>query len=118
MEQNKVEIIGKVNYTEIKEHTNCKVAKFSLGKRIRDDEYKSFWVTMFNDDAVKAYGLLKKGDFAYIKGKLSISTYIANKKPIDKLEIIGFEAKKVKYDTEQRKYVEITNEEEGVADWD
>lgn len=118
MEQNKVELIGRVNHTELKEHTNCKVAKIGIGKKIRGDEYKTIFVAMFNDEAVKAYELLKKGDYAYIRGKLSVSTYIVDEKPIDRLEVIGFEAKKVKYDTDQKKYVEVTTDTEGVDDWD
>ena len=116
MEQNKFEIIGRINHIEINDYKNCKVAKMAVSKRIREDEYVSYWVTMFNDDAVHVYSTLKKGDSAYFTGKLSISKFVVDEKTIEKVDLIATDFKKVKYDTDKKQYVEITAE--GVEDWD
>ena len=116
MEQNKVELIGRINYKEIKEHKTCKIVKFSVGKQIREKEWVSFWLTMFNEEGEKAYKLFEKGDYGYFTGKLSVNTYVKNEKPVNSLEFLAYDAKKVKYDTDKKEYVEVVPE--GLDDWE
>lgn len=116
MEQNKVELIGKINWKNIEKKTNTTVAKFLVAKRVREGQYTSFPVTMFGDEATNAYKLLEKGDFAYFVGKLSMNEYVKDEKEVRMLEIVGLEAKKVTYDTDKKKYVEASSNE-GVEDW-
>ena len=119
MEQNKFEIAGRINHTEIKDYTNCKVAKFAVSKKIGEDKYVSYWVTMFDDKAVEAEKKIKKGDCGYFSGKMSISTYTVNGQEVPKIDLIASEAKKVVYDTNQKQYIEVYEEEQkGIEDWD
>lgn len=110
MEANKAELIGRINYKDIKETTNTKVVKFLVSRKIRDNEYVSFPVTMFGDDGVKAYQSVEKGDYGHFIGRLTISSFVKDDKKIDKMEFIATSGEKVEYDTDKKDYVPAKEE--------
>lgn len=115
MQPNKVELIGFINWSDLKEYKSGKVAKFLLGKKIKDNDYRSFPITMFGDEGEAAYKKFKKGDRANFVGKLSMNIYEKDGVERKEIEIIAFEAKKVKFDEETKRYVEVGNE---LDDWE
>ena len=110
MEANKAEIIGRINYKNIEEKTNTKVVKFLVARKVRDNEYISFPITMFGDDGVKAYQALEKGNYGHFIGRLNMSSFIRDDKKIDKMEFIATFGEKVEYDINKKDYVSAKEE--------
>ena len=110
MEANKVELIGRINYKNIEEKTNTKVARFLVSRKFREDEYVSFPVTMFGDEAVKAYQALEKGNYGHFIGRLTMNSYVKDEKKIDKMEFIATFGEKVEYDIKKKDYVPAKEE--------
>ena len=107
MEANKVELIGRINYKNIEEKTNTKVAKFLVSRKIRDDQYISFPVTMFGDEAVNAFQALEKGNYGHFVGRLTMSSFVKDDKKIDRMEFIATSGEKVEYDVNKKDYVSV-----------
>ena len=79
---NKFEILGRVNWIEIKysEKGSC-FTKILLAKKLpKKDEYESFPITFFNtkngETAERLAETVKEGDYIRVTGKLGINRYI------------------------------------------
>lgn len=108
MNGNKFEIIGRLNHIEWKylESGMC-ILRLLLSKKVKDDEYESFAVTLFNDSA-QACEHFEKGNYVYATGKMQVNKFTdKNGNKREELRLVGFEAKVVKYDEASRAYVEL-----------
>lgn len=115
---NKFEILGRVNWIEIKysEKGSC-FTKILLAKKLpKKDEYESFPITFFNtrngDTAERLAETVKEGDYIRVTGKLGINRYIpkGQTRVKEDVELIGWGFQKVKWDSEQNKYVDVVEE--------
>lgn len=109
MEANKFELIGRVNHIEMKYFDNGTVLTRTLiGKKGKEEgEFDTFGVNLFGKTAEGFGNDVKKGDYVYITGRVSVNKYTNKEgKTQERLELIGFEFKKVKFDVDAKKYVE------------
>lgn len=107
MEANKIELTGRVNYVDIKYNkSGMAVARTAISKKGKDDDYNTYWVTLFGETAENYANTINKGDTANITGKLAINKYEKDGKTIERLELYGDNFVKAKYDETTHKYVE------------
>lgn len=104
MHSNKVELTGRINWKDKQDKGTCIVVKFLVAKKVKDDIWASYPITMFNAEGEKAYKMLEKGDTAHFEGKLQMSSYTVKDQTVEKPDIIAFDVQKVEYDTEKREY--------------
>lgn len=118
MEQNKVELIGRINWSNISyKDSGSTIVKFLVSKKIRENDYVSFPVTMFNEAGQKAFDLLQKGDYGHFVGKLSMSIYVVDEQKKEKMEFLAFEADKVTFDADKKQFVLAEGKEEEELPW-
>lgn len=111
MNSNTFELIGRVNFIEIKyTESGTAYTRVLLSKKAKDDNYDSFSIVLFGEKAEAASEAIKKGDSAYFTGRLGVNKYTdkTSGKEIEKIELTAFDSKKVEYDTEKKQYVELT----------
>lgn len=109
METNKFELVGRVNHIDYKVYENGNsTARILLSKKVGEDKYNSFNVTMFGKDAEDFADTVKKGDYAYLTGRLYPNEY-KDKEGKDRkdLQLIANSFVKVAYDTNAKSYVPI-----------
>lgn len=112
MEQNKFELVGRVNHIGMKYLENGTIiTRVLLGKKGRNEnEFDTFAVNIFGKTGEEFAEKLKKADYAWITGKVAVNKYTNKEnKTVESLELIGFDFAKVTYDTDAKKYVEDTN---------
>lgn len=109
MESNKFELTGKVNWHEIKMTGKGQfVTRAFIVKKIKDDIYHSFPVTMFADVAEKFANTIKaKEDSVHITGRLSISSYEKDGKTFERVDLIVSNFEKVIYSEKAKGYVAV-----------
>lgn len=109
MNSNQFELIGRINYLDIKynEKGSCILRILMSKKGKEENSYNSFPITMFNKTAQDFAETIQKGDSARITGKLGINKYTSKEgKEIEKLELIGNSFAKVKYDETKKEYIQ------------
>lgn len=108
MNGNKFEIIGRLNHIEWKAlDSGMVICRLLLSKKVKDDVYESFPVTLFNESA-QACEKYEKGCYVYATGKMQINKFTdKNGNNREEIRLIAFESKMVKYDEASRGYVEI-----------
>jgi single-stranded DNA-binding protein len=107
MNSNKFELTGRLNFIEYKAlESGTVIARLLISKKVKDDVYESYAVSLFNDNAEKCSGM-EKGSYVYVTGKMQINKY-TDKNGVNREEIrlIGFDVKKVKYDEATKTFVE------------
>lgn len=123
---NEFSILGRLNWLNIQYYDNgtCKTIIY-LAKKLPptqvsrlpsnhkpEDEYETFTITFFNTSrdnvAERLADECKQGDYMRIKGKLSVYK-LENSKPV--LKLIGWNFKRVEWDAETNKYVDIESEQ-------
>jgi single-stranded DNA-binding protein len=111
MNSNKFELTGRLNFIEYKAlETGTVIARLLISKKIKDDVYESYSVSLFNDNAEKCSGM-EKGNYIYVSGKMQINKYTdKNGTNREEIRLIGFEVKKVKYDVITKTFVEDAGE--------
>lgn len=112
MEQNKFELVGRVNHIGMKYLENGTIiTRVLLGKKGRNEnEFDTFAVNIFGKTGEEFAEKLKKADYAWITGKVAVNKYTNKEnKTVESLELIGFDFAKVTYDTDAKRYVEDTN---------
>ena len=111
MNSNTFELIGRVNFIEIKyTESGTAYTRVGLSKKGKEDKYEKFPIVLFGEKAEAASEAIKKGDSAYFTGRIGENTYKDKEtgKEIEKHEFIAFDFKKVEYDTDKKQYVEVT----------
>ena len=112
MNSNNFELIGKVNFIDMKAlEKGGFIVKALLGVYLGKDKdgnsvYDSFEVTTFNDTAESFGNNVKKGDYVYVAGRMTINKY-TNKdgKEVKNIQLIGNAYTLVEYDKDARDYV-------------
>ncbi len=114
MNSNTFELIGRVNFIDIKyTEKGSTYTRVLLSKKAKDDNYDTFPITLFGDKAEAISESIKKGDTVYITGKLGVNRYKDKAgNNVEKMELTGYEFKKVVYDTDKKQYVEATAQTE------
>lgn len=110
MNSNKFELTGRLNFIEFKAlESGTTLARLLISKKVKDDVYESYSVSLFNDNA-SACDKLEKGNYIYVSGKMQINKYTdKNGTNREEIRLIGFEVKKVKYDEATKTFVEETS---------
>lgn len=111
MNSNKFELTGRLNFIEFKAlESGTVIARLLLSKKVKDDVYESYAVSLFNDNANKCEQYAK-GDYLYVTGKMQINKYTdKNGTNREEIRLVGFETAKVKYDEATKTFVEDTGE--------
>ena len=112
MEQNKFELVGRVNHIGMKYLENGTIiTRVLLGKKGRNEnEFDTFAVNIFGKTGEDFANKLKKADYAWITGKVAVNKYTNKEnKTVESLELIGFDFAKVTYDADTKRYVEVVN---------
>lgn len=113
MNSNKFELIGNVNYLDIKvsEKKGSFITKALLGIYLGKDkdgkaQYDSIELTMFGDIAEKFGEEIKKKDAVYVDGRIGINKY-TNKdgKEIKTYQFIVNSFKKVSFDKDKKEFI-------------
>lgn len=108
---NEFTLTGRVNFLEIKYTESGKVyTRVLLSEKQRDDSYVSYPITLFNTKssptAEEFADKIEKGDYAEIKGKLTIDKFTTKDGvDVERVGLIGFGFSKLIWDSEQRKLV-------------
>ena len=114
MKTNNFELIGKVNFIDVKMlDSGTYLTKILLGiylGKAKDgtSNYDSVNITFWGDTAEQFAGTAKKGDQVHISGRISTNTY-KNKegKDVKNIEFIGNEFFLVEYDKQLKEYLPL-----------
>ena len=108
MNGNKFELVGRMNHIEWKAlDSGMVICRMLLSKKVKDDVYESFSVTLFNESA-QACEKYEKGNYIYVTGKMQMNKFTdKNGNNREEIRLVGFESKAVKYDEASRGYVEV-----------
>ena len=113
MNSNKFELIGNVNYLDVKvsEKKGSFITKILLGIYLGKDsngnaQYDSVEVTMFGDVAERFGDDIKKKDAVYVEGRIGINKY-TNKdgKEVKAYQFVANSFKKVTFDKDKKEFV-------------
>ena len=129
MGDNEFKLLGRVGWIDIqyKENRNSDlptvITKINLGVKSpkKDSEGKNVWdnffITFFNKKNHPTAEILgeevKEGDYIRVNGKLAISSFTppGREKPVQSIQLLGWGYKKVRFDEEAKKFVDIEGEE-------
>lgn len=108
------ELMGRVNWSEIKYNDNGKAfARALIGEKKSNKEgYNTFPVTIFNTSKRNAaedfVNTIKKGDYVKVTGMLNMNTWTdkVSNKEVSKLELIAFNFTPMVFDESVGKFVE------------
>lgn len=112
IESNTVTLVGRVNFIDIKYfESGSQLTRLLLSKKTGENEYASFTVTYFNAKSEEIMNAVEKGDYVCVNGYL-VENKFTNKDGVEvkKIEINGREFAKVKFDEEQKRYVEVKSD--------
>ena len=111
MNSNKFELTGRLNFIEFKaSESGTVIARLLLSKKVKDEVYESYAVTLFNDNANKCEQY-EKGDYLYVTGKMQINKFTdKNGNNREEIRLIGYESAKVEYDIVSKTFVEVKGE--------
>jgi single-stranded DNA-binding protein len=113
MNSNKFELIGNVNYLDIKvsEKKGSFITKALLGIYLGKDkegntQYDSVELTMFGDIAERFGEDIKKKDAVYVEGRINVNKY-TNKdgKEVKTYQFVVNSFKKVTFDKDKKEFV-------------
>ena len=107
MEANKFELTARVNYVNIEyKESGTVFTRALLSKKGKEEgTYDTFPVTLFGKAAEGFAEAIKKGDTVNVTGRISISKYKKDGKDVERIDLVGFEYTKVKYNEATKQYV-------------
>lgn len=121
---NEFKLLGRVGKIDMSyKESGTVLTKISLGVKNSKKEYENFWITFFNTKNRPTAELLgeevKEGDYIRVDGALSINSYTpeGRENPVKSIQLIGWGFKKVQFDTEKKKFVDIEPEKEETQDY-
>ena len=110
MNGNIFELIGRVNYLNLKALSNGNtVTRVLLSiKRYKSEEYDTFPITFFGEVSESVADKVAKGDYIHVTGRLNVDKF-KNKegKDVEALSLIANSYEKVTFDKEAKKFVAI-----------
>lgn len=107
LEQNYVEMTGRINFIEIKysqggtAYTRALMSK----KAVKGDDYDTFPFTFFGDVAEEFADKIQKGDYVNIVGVINCDKYEKDGKKIERVTLVGRHFVKAEYDEDAKCYV-------------
>lgn len=111
---NEFKLLGRLNWLKIQYFDNgtCMTSIYLGKKKPKTDEYETFPILFFNTKkdnvAERLAECCVQGDYIRINGKISINEYESKDgKKHTKIELIGWNFKKVKWNSELNKYEDI-----------
>lgn len=113
MNSNKFELIGNVNYIDVKvsEKKGSFITKALLGIYLGKDsngnaQYDSIEITTFGDTAEKFGDEVKKKDAVYVEGRININKYTNKEgKEVKSIQFVANSFKKVTFDKDKKEFV-------------
>lgn len=116
---NEFKLLGRVGKLDMKyTESGTVLTKISLGVKNSKKEYENFWITFFNTKNRPTAELLgenvNEGDYIRVDGALTINSYTpeGRENPVKSIQLIGWGYKKVQWDSENKKFIDIEPEEE------
>lgn len=116
MERNEFKLLGRVSElsTECKSSglvvSNIKIG-VSTGKKNDEGKtiYDNYFITFFRETAEKIIEEVQQGDYIQVTGSLSMNKYTPSEgeKTRYSIKLIGWGYKKVTFDKEQNKFIEV-----------
>ena len=113
MKTNNFELIGKVNFVDVKmldsgSYLTKILLGIYLGKKDGATNYDSINITFFGETAEKFAETIKKGDQIYIDGRISVNKYTNKEgKEVKDIQFIGNDFFLVEYDKELKEYLPL-----------
>lgn len=109
MNGNTFELLGRVNYVNIKYSEGGKaITRVLLSiKRYKSEEYDTFPITFFGEVAEAVGEKVKaKEDYIYVKGRLGVDKYkTKDGRDVEQLSLIGNDYNKVTFDKTKKQFV-------------
>lgn len=109
MNGNTFELLGRVNYVNIKYTEGGKaITRVLISiKRYKSEEYDTFPITFFGEVAEAVGEKVKaKEDYIYVKGRLGVDKYkTKDGRDVEQLSLIGNEYNKVTFDKTKKQFV-------------
>lgn len=118
MNGNTFELIGRVNYLNLKALPNGNtVTRVLLSiKRYKSEEYDTYPVTFFGETSESVAGKIAKGDYIHVSGRLNVDKFKTKAgSDVEALSLIGNSYEKVTFDKEQKKFVIVLDSPDAVA---
>lgn len=122
---NEFKILGRLNWLKIQYFDNgtCMTSIYLGKKKPKVDEYETFPILFFNtrkdNVAERIAENCVQGDYIRINGKITVNEYeTKDGKKRSKIELIGWNFKKVRWNAELNKYedIDIDNDENLTSD--
>lgn len=110
MNGNIFELIGRVNYLNLKSLSNGNtLTRVLLSiKKYKSDEYDTFPVTFFGEASESVADKVTKGDYIHVTGRLNLDKFKdKNGKDVESISLIANSYEKVTFDKEQKQFVAI-----------
>jgi len=121
---NEFKLIGRVGKLDMAyKETGTVLTKISLGVKKSKDTWENFWITFFNKKNHPTAEILaeevKEGDYIRVEGVLGINSYTptGQEKPTKTIQLIGWGFKKVKWDTESKKFIDVEKPQEEESEY-
>lgn len=118
MAENSFKLVGRVGWLETKYNDNgtC-ITTINLGVKKNKDTYENFFIRFLSgaEAKTKTAELLaenvKKGDYIRVGGSLTVDKFVPKNstdgKAIEKLALLGWGYKPVKWDEEKKSFVDV-----------
>lgn len=113
---NNFEIIGRVNFIDIKYLESGKVyTRVLISEKQKDDTFSTFPITFFNtkseNTAEKIAETCQKGDYIKAKGKMNVDKFTDKfGQNREQISLMGFEFNKVVWSDAEKKYIDFYKE--------
>lgn len=119
METNKFELIGRVNFIDFQvKTTGTSYARILVSRKVKEDKYESFPITLFDEKAQELADNVQKGDYIYATGRLSVNTFTSKDgKKVESLQLIGSDFSKVTFDKDKKSFVKAQEEAAEEIPW-
>ena len=110
MNGNTFELIGRVNYLNLKALNNGNtLTRVLLSiKRYKSEEYDTFPVTFFGETSEDIADKIKKGDYIHVTGRLNLDKFKSKDgKDVESISLIGNSYEKITFDRDKKEFVVV-----------
>ena len=116
MNGNTFELLGRVNYVNIKYTENAKpITRVLMAiKRYKSEEYDTYPITFFGEIAEAVSEKVKaKEDYIHVTGRIAVDKYkTKDGKDVEQLSLIGNSYEKVTFDKTKKQFVAVEGQGE------
>lgn len=110
MNGNTFELIGRVNYLNLKALNNGNtLTRVLLSiKRYKSEEYDTFPVTFFGETSEDIADKIKKGDYIHVTGRLNLDKFKSKDgRDVETISLIGNSYEKITFDRDKKEFVVV-----------